>query len=531
MGLTDLLPFRSTTPATVEKITPEQKSAVTKIMKAAVIALGFRAIGIKDRAQFEEAPYDFERIIQAIDTDSYVRQAFSKYKELMWKEGWEIVSENPEAVAYLWQRIDYMELAMGQPFHEFLTDVADQVMKFSNCFIVKSRGDLNPFFPGKLVPGHNEDGTQKLPLIGYELVPTHTMQILRDKHNNPMMYRQVVDDYWGGFNDENMPTWPAEDVIHFHLDRKTGRSFGTPFLVTVMDDVIALRQIEEDLQNLVHQQLFPLYKYKVGTDEHPAEPEEIEAAARELEDMRTEGGLVLPDRHDVEVIGAEGNALDAAPYLAHFKERVCVGMGLAPHHLGMNMAGGNRSVTDRLDIALYDKIKTHQRYLARMLELHIFHELLVEGGFDPMETPIAKGVSDRCKFKFREIDVDTQVKRETHEIQKYAGNVTTHPEVRLALGLDPEANEEDLMMGMQTRLQPTPVAPTATGAMPKPIKPDAKAPSTGGRPNRPNTTKGVGNQVRPANQFGRRSSPNIRHADLNGALTELVELIDDGEED
>lgn len=529
MGALDLLPFRSVPAKQVELMKPDDRSAVARVMKAVVIALGFRAIGIRDRAQYEEAPYDFDRIIQAVDTDSYIRQSFSKYKELMWKEGWEIVSENPEAVAYVWQRIDFMELAMGMPFHEFIGDIGDQLMKFSNCFVVKSRGDLHPFFPGKLDAGTDGLGQKKLPVIGYEMVPTQTMQILRDKHNQPISYRQVVDDFWSGFNDENMPTWPAEDVIHFHLDRKPGRSFGTPFLVTVMDDVIALRQIEEDIQNLVHQQLFPLYKYHVGTEEHPAEPEEIEHAAAELENMRTEGGLVLPDRHDVDVVGSEGSALDAAPYLAHFKERVCVGMGLAPHHLGMNMNGGNRSVTDRLDIALYDKVKTYQRYLARMLELHIFAELLFEGGFDPMETPIATGVSDRCKFKFREIDVDTQVKRETHEIQKFSQNVTTLPETRLALGIDPQAHEEDLMMGVQTRLQPTPVAPTATGAMPKPLKPDAKAPSTGGKPNKPNVTKSTGNLIRPANQHGRRTSPNIRHADLNGALSELVELIGDEE--
>lgn len=527
MALTDLLPFRQVVQARpVEKVTIDDRRAITDVFRAVVVAIGFRPIGVRDRAQFEESPYDFERIMQAVDTDSYIRQGFTKYRELMWKEGWEINSENPEAVAYLYQRLDFMELAMEMPFHDFLVEVADQLIKFGNCFVVKSRGPIGPFFPGTLSP---EIG--KEPLVGYELVPTHTMQILRNKHNQPLRYRQVIDDTWSGFNDEDSPSWSAEEVIHLHLDKKLGRAFGTPFMITVMDDVIALRQIEEDIQNLVHRELFPLYKYKVGTDEHPAEPDEIEAAAAELENLRTEGGLVLPDRHDVEVIGAEGSALDANPYLAHFKERVCVGLGLSPHHLGMTMNGGNRAVTDRLDIALYDKVKTIQRKLARMIELNIFAEILLEGGFDPFETPVAKGVSDRCKFKFREIDVDTQVKRETHEIQKYTQNITTLPETRLSLGLDPQADEEDLQMAMQTRLQPTTVKPTPPGEPnPKPIKPDAKKPSAGGLPNRSAPNKSVGNIIRPANQFGRRTSPNIRHDDLNESrLQELVELIDDGE--
>lgn len=520
MALLDLLPFRQAVPARrrAQVLNLDDQKVLAKLFRAAGLALGFTFTG---RTEFQDAPYDFDRIIQAVDTDSYVRQGFAKYKELMFKEGWEIVSENPEAVAYLYQRIDFMELAMGQSFHDFLTEVADQLIKFNNAFVVKSRGDLGPFFPRRLNPAAED----ALPVIGYELLPTESIQIRRDRHGKPLAYRQDLDGYITGYSNADPPTWPADQVIHFYLDKKPKRGWGTPFMVTVLDDVVALRQMEEDIQNLVHRELFPLYKYKVGTETHPADDGEIDAAVRELENLRSEGGLVLPERHDVEVVGAENNALDATGYLQHFKERVCVGMGMSPHHLGMLMNGGNRSVTDRLDVALYDKIKTVQRYFARMIELKIFAEILIEGGYDPMETPIAQGVSDRCLFKFREIDVDTQVKRETHAIQKFAQNVATLPETRLALGMDPEAEEEDLMMGMQTRLQPTPVKPATDGKMPEPIKPDAKSPSTGGRPNKPNTAKGVGNIIRPSNQFGRRTSPDIRRSDLNGALDYLVELI------
>ena len=224
---------------------------------------------------------------------------------------------------------------------------------------------------------------------------------------------------------EGNPVWTAEKVIHLHFDRKTGRAFGTPFLINVLDDVIALRQIEEDIQNLVHRELFPLYKYKIGTAEQPAEPEEITQAAIEIENLRAEGGLILPFRHDVEVIGSQGSALDASQYLNHFKERVAIGLGVAPHHLGMSMNGGNRSVTERLDVALYDRIKQMQKLFSEMVRLNIFNELLFEGGFDPISNPMESGDSDRCYFKFKEIDVDTQVKKENHVIQKYVSNLIT----------------------------------------------------------------------------------------------------------
>ena len=239
-------------------------------MKVAALDLGFQGSTYyyNTRATFEPSPYDFDRIIQAVDTDSYIKQAMSKYKELFWKEGWQITGENSEAVGYLYKRIDFMEMAMKRPFLDFLIEVSDQLFKFSNAFIVKARGDISEFFPDKLTP---IGSTQ--PIVGYYLIPTEQVRILRDKFNRPRSYQQATDPLTYSPTDRD-PVWSADRVIHLNIDKKTGRAFGTPFLTNVLDDVVALRQMEEDIQNLVHRELFPLYKYRIGTPEQPAEPED-----------------------------------------------------------------------------------------------------------------------------------------------------------------------------------------------------------------------------------------------------------------
>jgi hypothetical protein len=123
-----------------KKINPEDSKSISKIFKVASLALGYQGTSYfyEGRSNFEPSPYDFERILQAVDTDSYVKQAISKYKDLFWKEGWKIVGENQEAVSYLYQRIDYMEMAMKRPFLDFLIDLSDQLIKFSNVFAVKN---------------------------------------------------------------------------------------------------------------------------------------------------------------------------------------------------------------------------------------------------------------------------------------------------------------------------------------------------------------------------------------------------------
>lgn len=572
MALRQLLPF-----AAIERrgrkraqtLSTQDAKVLPKLFRAIGLAVGYTggtySIGF-NRVNFEPAPYDFDRVIQAIDTDSYVKQAFNKYKELIWKEGWTITSDNEEAVEYLRMRIQFMELAMERSFDDFLVDVGDQMTKFANGFVVKVRGDLGNVFP---TPLKSMDGTN--PVVGFELLPAETMEIMRDYRNNPVQYRQNI---WGahGFNAPSgfgrgqkgyanlLPQWRPSEVIHFAHDVKPGRLFGTPFVITAMDDVVALRQIEEDIQNLIHRELFPLYKYMVGTEDHPAEPEEIENAARELAGLRTEGGLVLPDRHDVEVIGAEGKAMDATGYLDHFKERVAIGLGLSQHHLGMMSGAGNRTVSDRLDVALYDKVKLFQKQFANIIKLRIFDELLLEGGFDPY-IPHSKK-SDACRFVFNEIDVDTQVKKENHVIQKWISDMITLDEARLAFKMPPEVSEDDLYTAMSMRMQPapgTPVKPADGGSKPagSPVqaknplnpsankppsltsggaknamnKPDGQAPSKGGAVNKSaGPKKGISNRSMPSNQTGRNMSPDIRHSD-DTWITMVEELLTDESEE
>jgi len=520
MAILDYLPFRQRDGINMgdfvaKTINPEDVGTLSKVMRVTSLALGRHdsVYWYSDRATFEPSPYDFDRIMQAVDTDSYIKQAINKYKELFWKENWKIVGENPDAVAYLYQRIDFFEMIMKRPFLDFLIELSDQLFKFANVFIVKARGDISGYFPEKLLPVSAEE-----PVIGYYLIPTEQVRISRDKFNRPKTYEQKTDSSTYTSSPKT-PTWTADRVIHIAFDKKTGRAFGTPFLVNVLDDVIALRQLEEDIQNLVHRELFPLYKYTIGTAEQPAEPEEISRAAIEIENLRTEGGLILPFRHDIDVVAAGNQLLDASPYLEHFKERVAAGLGVAPYHLGMSMGGGNRSASDRLDVALYDKVKQYQKQFAEMIRVNIFNELLFEGGFDPIKNPIEDGVSDRCHFKFNEIDVDTQVKKETHSIQKYTSSIINLAEVRIEMGLNPEIDEATLWGAIQARVQmdvathqadaQAAVAPTkgATATAPAIKQPKST--------NMPNKTKGAGNIIRPANQHGTRTSPNIKRNDLS----------------
>lgn len=545
MAFRDYIPFTSSMPPSVEgAIGPVEEASPSKdlpIKARAIRSKGNFSLFWNNnsfkRQQFEEPEYDFKRISKAIDTDSYAKQAFYKYNDLFWKEGWEITGENSEAVGYIWSRIDALERMMGQSFGDFLSEVSDQLVKYSNVFVAIARTDIRSMLPRQYRSNISDEQAQNM-IAGFYIIPTETVNIKRDKFNRPTAYAQVLkDSLQTTKDDKSQIVWRAEDVIHLYLDRKPGKAFGTPFFESVMDDIVSLRQIEEDILNLGHRELFPMYLYKVGTPEYPSKEGEIDEAVNAIENLKEDGGLVAPFHHNIEVIGAGGVSLDFANYLAHFKERVAIGLGVSPHHLGMMEGTSNRSVTERLDLALYDKIKNLQTYFENSLRINVFNPLLEEGGFSPSGAASTSNTSDVCYFEFNEIDIDTEVKKINHYIDMFMKNAITWEELRTKIKMDLQVDSDNLFMIMQAKIQAHLTAQTqavaaASSTGTTTSKPDAVKPATKGQVNLPNIGKGPANKNRPANQHGRNQSPGIKNQmDRAEIFAEKIkELIEENDE-
>ena len=52
--------------------------------------LGYAIFDSGRSDEFSSPPFDLEEVINAYNTDSYIRQALDKYIELMFKSGWSI---------------------------------------------------------------------------------------------------------------------------------------------------------------------------------------------------------------------------------------------------------------------------------------------------------------------------------------------------------------------------------------------------------------------------------------------------------
>jgi len=404
----------------------KNSSTIKKIGLAFTSTYGARA----RRYEFEgPAGFSFEEIERAYLTDSYIRQACDKYVDYMFKAGFDIVGKNTKAVEYIKLRLAAMSVAIDKSLDEFLIEIAEDLVRFHNVFIVKARATNTYQYPKGITV---KPVLSNRPVAGYFLLPVSTVRIARDINGTVRKYKQEISGM-------EPVEFNPEDIIHMAIDRPQGRAFGFPFLWQVLDDVKLLRQMEELVDRMIYKNLFPLLHYKVGLPEEGmyATDEEVDEVRATLSELPLDGGIVTSERHNIIPIGVGDKVIDAAPYLEYFKKRVFTGLGVSSTIMGEGDTV-NKSTSDNLDQMFKDRVKAFQKVIENYFNSKIIYELLLEGGFDPITKP-----ENAVYLRFREIDLQSKMAEQNHLVQLFTQNAITHEQLRLGLGYEPVTEEEE----------------------------------------------------------------------------------------
>lgn len=428
---------KTTNKKSTKRVKDLQSSSSSRDSKTSII----KRIGLAftnnsgSRTDFEGPEgFDLDEVEKAYNTEAYVRQAIDKYVDLMFKAGWDIVGKNQNAVDYVKLRMGAIAEATRIPTKQLLIDIAEDLVLYHNVFIVKARQSGSYTFPS----GITAQGLDNLqPVVGYFPLPSTTVTIARDSKGTIKKYQQEVS---GGDTVEIK----TDNMIHMHIDKPKGRAFGVPFLWQTLDDIKLLRQVEELVARLIYKDIFPLYQYQVGLAQtgYESTDEEIEEIRDQISDLQLDGGIVLPERHNISVVGAQGKALDAHDYLKYFEQRVFTGLGVSETMMGRGDTA-NYGTAENMTAEMHDRIKAYQSQMAMYIDEFMFNEILREGGFDPLLSP-----DDAVRFQFKEIDIDNKIKVENQSIQKFTNNAITHEELRMELGMDPVSDEARLYFNM-----------------------------------------------------------------------------------
>ncbi len=368
---------------------------------------------------FEDPDFDLEDIQNGYNTDSYIRQGVDKYVDQIFKEGYSFYGTDANAVEYLKLRLSYIAEASNTPTNQLLMDIAEDIVKYGNCMVVKARSnDPNALPQGTTVTGlYGKD-----PVVGYFCANPVTMKCKRDE------FGTITE--WQQDNDGGTQTFAPEDVVHFYYKREKGNAYGTSFLIPVLDDVRALRQAEENVLKMMYRNIYPFYHVAVGTEEQTGTTREVEELKTAIDGMDVEGGLVTTERVKITPIASD-KVIEAEPYLKYMESRVFSGMGIPEIMFGRGNTA-NRSTGDNMTSEMADRIRAMCRVIEMFFNSFIIKELLMEGGYDPVLNP-----DQAVEFRFNDNDVDVMIKKQVHAIYKYEHNAITEDEMRDELGMDP----------------------------------------------------------------------------------------------
>lgn len=426
MGLLKNMPWHKNkinTEATINTPSGPKKVSINKAnMKNFMIkAIGYITSQSHGRENFTRPEYNLNEIKEAAEADSYIKIALTKYSYLIYKAGWKLKSENQSAIDYILMRFRLMSFSTDKPMDILFQEVADDLVKYSNAFLVKTRVDSLPGIKARPVM------TEKI-VGGYFRVDPASIRIKRDKNGNILRYEQ-------GYG-ENKKEFKKEDIIHFFMDKDANNAFGTPRIIAALEDVKLLRKIEGNVVALIYRFSMPIFQWIVGLPEQGFQGTdmEIEKAQREIESSTLDGVIVTNERTQIKAIGAEGSALSAEGYLKYFEERVFAALGVSASQMGR---GGAKQDSESMEAQIHDTVKYIQRVMAIFIEEKIISELLLEGGFNPIYS-----ADDMVKYKFEEISLETKLKKENHEMLRYQSNVITFEEARRQMGIKDNVDDE-----------------------------------------------------------------------------------------
>lgn len=431
---------------------------------------------------FVPPEFDLQSVQNAYDRDGYVRTAIDKYVDLIFKAGYTITGKNPKAVEYIQSRFAYMEETSGVPKDILFADIAHSMVLFHNVIIGKARTDDTNAFPS----GSSTRGLDNMkPVAGYFPLNITTISVRRDKNGVVKGWQQEVE------GQDKPVNFKPQDIIHMYYKKEAGKAFAQPSILAVIDDVRALREVEERTLHMLYRNIHPLFHIKIGSKEIPGTPEEVDETMAEVQNMSVEGGLVTSERVEIKDV-ASNKVVDAEKYLLYFEKRVFTGLGVSETMMGRGSTA-NRNTSDNQKEEAIDRVKAYQKVTSVFINVAMINEMLREGGFDPLNK-----LEDRVEFKFTDPDASSKIQSESHAIFLYQNNAISEEEMRQMIGRDPITDQEREFLWFNQYK------------------------------GNPDGTKQADNTTRPENQSGKKTSPKKTTNSFKPMLLQSMEDLRNG---
>lgn len=429
--------------------------------------------------------YDYENIKNLLDVESLFSRACWKYVEQIWGKSWEFISKNKSSADYVKVRFKQLAYVSGISTLELFHDIAAQLVIYSNVYVKKIRKRQSS---GGQV---RYEGAKKLePVAAYVVLDTPSVYTVRDKYGVPLRYEQNLVAKSGQSVVRNIETITPDDMIHLTFRRQVGYGEGTPMVIPIIDDIAALRRMEETAEIIAFQASIPIFHFKAGhTDDATghANETEVDLLESQVSSMLAHGALVTNERCTVDIQQATADIATILDFIAYYRQRVLTGFGISGVLLG-EASTSNRNTSDVVSQEMQQTTKMLQDFITDAITNYMVNELLLEGGIDIFDDYYT------VALYVPSIDGATKRAEQVHALALYEGNLINEDEARELIGRDPLTDEEYMRSFLQRVTVPKIEAQV-----------DAQARATGiASEARQRLTK---SKVMPTNQYGTKAKP------------------------
>ena len=378
---------------------------------------------------YAESEYDLVSVFKLLKHEAYFLKATQKKHGLLTKSGLSIHSDDDNKKKYINDRFKLMQLETGYSVDTIIKQLAFYLIAASNAFIIKTRSTDSKY--GK---SYKKNGKDIAPISGLFTVHPVTMKPKFKYIKDPAQKTGVrlILDKWVHTNRRGIQReFDTDDVEHFTLFREDGMLFGLPEIIPVIDDIRTLRKIEEDIQLLIHRDLFPIIHYSIENPsviDHQSGLTELDRAQHDMKNIVQDGGIATDARHEMKFVGSDGKGIDVNPFLKYFQQRVFSGLGVSEVDLGIGSSTTN-GTADTLSAQIIDSVKFIQQEIAQQFKDKILDEIMLQSSYDDIFDE-----ENAVKLLFQEIDLEWKIRSENHEADLYQKGVKTIHETRNKMG-------------------------------------------------------------------------------------------------
>jgi hypothetical protein len=403
----------------------------------------------KFKVSFEGYNNALIEVNQALKSDSLLRQATQRYIEVSLRQGFNLVYKDDKVKSAIEKRLNEIQLVSDSTLYEVLIKVFSDLIRYGNAYIVFRRNKDNAsgkeynFFNKKLSPISsmfvvdpmkmkivvNKSGA----VIGYKFDPTvdeHGKYLITS--NGEEIEFKITSSQYITTSAVNLA---KDDVLHLKLPNSYDY-FGFPFYLETLEDLLMLRKIEEQIDDMLSQGMFNAVVYKVGNDKYPADSKDIQDVVDTLEYNPSEGVIIIPGKDEIKFLQSQ-NVTQLIDLMQYFKQRFYSGMGLSSVSMG-EAGSANRATAEVSGNTMYEKVKLFQDIISNSFT-RFFDHILRDQKFNTEQV----NLSDLVSLKFPEPDLNFRCKLENAEIFKYQNNVQSLEEVRKGIGISEKMNWEN----------------------------------------------------------------------------------------